>query len=175
MRRFPIFFVILAGVVISYRIIVLFVLAIVLAIVMLRFILRLYRTMRNAVVNRRLTHVDNMDGIQFESYIENVLKNCGYKNIKLTEKYDYGVDIIAVKDGIRWGIQVKRHSGLVKADAVRQVVTGLLVYGCDRAMVITNSVFSRAAVRLADSNECVLIDRRGLLRIVALNWFGIFC
>lgn len=165
MRRFPIFFLIFAGVVITYRTFVLYTLVIVAALVMLRLSLRLYRTMRNVVVNRRLTHVDDMDGVEFESYIAGVLKKQGYTNIKLTEKYDYGVDIIAVKDGIRWGIQVKRYSGLVKADAVRQVVTGLRIYDCDRAMVITNSVFSRVAVQLANSNECVLIDRNVLTKM----------
>ena len=165
MRRFPLFYVILAGVVITYQTLILYVLTIVAVIVMLYLSLRLYRTMRNVVVNRRLTHVDDMDGIDFETYIADVLKNHGYTNIRLTEKYDYGVDIIAVKNGIRWGIQVKRYSGLVKADAVRQVVTGLRIYDCDRAMVITNSVFSRVAIRLANSNECVLIDRSGLAKM----------
>ena len=169
MHRFPVFYVILAGVVITYRTFVFYALVIVAAFVMLRLSLKLYRAMRNVVVNRRLTHVDDMDGIEFETYIAGILKNRGYTNIKLTEKYDYGVDIIAVKNGVRWGIQVKRYSGLVKADAVRQVVTGLKVYDCDRAMVITNSVFSRVAERLADSNECVLIDRRELSRIIALD------
>ena len=84
MRRFPIFFVLLAGVVIAYRNFVLYALVIVAALVMLRLSLRLYRTMRNMVVNQRLTHVDDMDGIEFESYIANVLKNCGYTNINLT-------------------------------------------------------------------------------------------
>lgn len=165
MRRFPLFFVILGGVVITYRTFVLYTLVIIAVFVMLRLSLKLYQTMRNKVVNRRLSHVDDMDGIEFETYIVGVLKNSGYTNIKLTEKYDYGVDIIAVKDGIRWGVQVKRYSGLVKADAVRQVVTGLRIYDCDRAMVITNSVFSRVAVRLANSNGCVLIDRSGLSKM----------
>lgn len=66
---------------------------------------------------------------------------------------------------LHWGIQVKRYSGLVKAEAVRQVLTGLRGYSCDRAMVITNSVFSRVAVQLAESNECVLVDRSGLARM----------
>ena len=162
MHRFPLFFVILVGVVITYRAFVLYVLVIITVFIVLRLILRLYRTVRHVVVNRRLSHVDDMDGIEFETYIAGILKNCDYKNIELTEKYDYGVDIIAVKDGIRWGIQVKRYSGLVKAEAVRQVVTGLRVYDCDRAMVITNSVFSRVAIRLANSNGCILIDRSGL-------------
>ncbi len=140
MRRFPLIFVLLVGVCITYRTFILYTLVGIVALVMLRLSLRLYRTMRNVVVNRRLTHVDDKDGIEFETYIADVLKNQGYTNIKLTEKYDYGVDIIAEKDGIRWGIQVKRYSGLVKADAVRQVVTGLRIYDCHCAMVITNSV-----------------------------------
>jgi restriction system protein len=86
----------------------------------------------------------------------------GYGAIRLTEKYDYGVDIIAVKDSITWGIQVKRYNGLVKANAVRQVVTALRKYRCDRAMVITNSIYSRVAKELAQSNDCVLVDGNNL-------------
>ena len=112
--------------------------------------------------NLRLQDVDSMDGISFEHYIVQLLAERGYSNVSLTEQYDYGVDIIAEKDGVRWGIQTKRYSGLVKAEAVRQVVTGLRLYGCDRAMVVTNSTYSNVAKRLAEGNDCVLIDRDGL-------------
>ena len=112
--------------------------------------------------NLRLQDVDSMDGISFEYYIAQLLAERGYSNISLTEQYDYGVDIIAEKDGVRWGVQTKRYSGLVKAEAVRQVVTGLRLYGCDRAMVVTNSTYSNVAKRLAEGNDCVLIDRDGL-------------
>ena len=111
--------------------------------------------------------VDSMDGLAFERYIAALLKRQGYTNVKLTERYDLGVDIIADKNGVRWGIQVKRYSGLVKALAVRQVVTGLRKYGCDRAMVITNSSFSRVATELAESNDCILVTRKELAR-----WIG---
>jgi len=104
--------------------------------------------------------IDTMTGLQFEKYIANVLKQRGFMNVQLTEQYDLGVDIIADKDGIRWGIQVKRYSGLVKAEAVRQVVTALKLYGCDRAMVVTNSTFSKQAKILARHNDCVLVDGR---------------
>jgi len=106
-----------------------------------------------------------MDGLNFEQYVANLLRANGFHNVSLTEKYDFGVDIIAEKDGMRWGIQAKRYSGLVKADAVRQIVTGLRLYGCDRAMVITNSTYSAVAQRLAAGNDCVLIDRIGLNRL----------
>lgn len=117
--------------------------------------------------NLRLKDIDLMDGISFEHYIAQLLAERGYSNISLTEQYDYGVDIIAEKDGIHWGVQVKRYSGLVKAEAVRQVVTGLRLYGCDRAMVITNSTYSNAAKRLAEGNNCVLIDRDGLANLIS--------
>jgi len=113
--------------------------------------------------NPAMMTIDTMDGLSFEKYIASLLRTRGYTNLQLTEEYDYGVDIIADKNGIRWGIQVKRYSGLVKAEAVRQVVTALKIYHCDQAMVITNSTFSRVATELADSNDCLLIDRGALL------------
>lgn len=116
-----------------------------------------------------LREVDAMDGLAFERYVAALLQKKGFHHIRLTEKYDLGVDIIAEKDGIRWGIQVKRYSGLVKAAAVRQVVTGLRLYDCDRAMVITNSTYSTVAKRLATGNDCILIDRTQLHRLHANN------
>ncbi|AHB41948.1 integral membrane protein [Candidatus Saccharibacteria bacterium RAAC3_TM7_1] len=120
------------------------------------------------VVRRRfvaIRDVDRMNGLEFEQYIAELLRKNGFHNVCLTEKYDLGVDIIAEKDGTRWGIQTKCYTGLVKADSVRQAVTGLRLYDCDRAMVITNSVYSAVAQRLAVSNDCLLIDRSGLNRL----------
>jgi len=113
-----------------------------------------------------MTAIDKMTGLEFERYIVGLLKAQGYTNIKLTEEFDYGIDIIANKGTIRWGIQVKRYSGLVKADAVRQVVTALKKYNCERSMVITNSKFSEVARELAKSNNCVLVDGETLSRWV---------
>ena len=128
-----------------------------------------------AIRRHRLAHalsisgVDMMSGLEFELYVAQLLTNLGYSRVKLTETYDLGVDIIAQDEDVRWGIQVKRHSGLVKAEAVRQVVTGLNVYGCDRSMVITNSTFSDPAVRLANSNNCVLVDRNKLIELIDIQ------
>lgn len=117
---------------------------------------------RRSNINRE---VDDMSGLEFERYVAELLRAGGFHGVSLTERYDYGVDIIAKKDGVRWGIQVKRRSGLVKANAVRQVVTGLKVYDCNRSMVITNGVYSTVARRLAVANNCVLLDRTGLKRL----------
>ncbi len=103
--------------------------------------------------------IGTMDPLAFEVYIAKLLKHRGFRNVRLTERFDYGVDVIAEKDGVRWGVQVKRYNNMVKAEAVRQVVTALIRYKCDRGMVVTNSTFSRPARELAADNRCVLIGR----------------
>lgn len=103
--------------------------------------------------------INSMDGLAFEQYVAKLLKSQGYTKVVLTERYDLGVDIIAVRDGIRWGVQVKRYSTMVGAEAVRQVVTALRTYHCQRAMVVTNNTFSRPATILAATNNCVLIGK----------------
>ncbi len=110
--------------------------------------------------------IDNLNGPEFEHYIAKLLSANGFHNVTLTEKYDFGVDIIAKKNGIIYGIQVKRYSNLVKASAIRQVVTGLKVYKCDQAMVITNSSYSNVAKQLAQANNCILIDRKRLNKLI---------
>ncbi len=131
---------------------------------------RIYKVVKRvrAWFNRNQTdiaEIDAMSGPEFELYVAELLKQQGYQHVRLTEKYDYGVDIVAVKDGFTWGVQVKRSSGLVKANAIRQVVTALRMYSCDRAMVITNGEFSRVATELAECNGCLLIDRDKLLQL----------
>lgn len=118
-----------------------------------------YRKTQRKLRALDIAAVDTMDPLEFEVYVGKLLKHRGFTNVQLTERYDYGVDVVAEKDGVRWGVQVKRYNHMVRAEAVRQVVTALIRYKCDRAMVVTNNVFSRPAKELAADNKCVLIDR----------------
>jgi len=161
--------ILIAGTIYTYWGYVKYVLAAIILLFVARSVIKLVRKFRTVRRDLHLRDIDTMSGIDFEYYIAQLLIGLGCDNVLLTEKYDYGVDIVAEKDGIRWGVQVKRHSGLVKAAAVRQVVTGLRLYGCDRAMVITNSTFSNVAQRLAAGNDCVLIDRTRLDALIQLK------
>lgn len=102
--------------------------------------------------------VESMSWNEFEYFVADWLIDRGYTDVRLTEHYDLGVDIVAKKDGVTWGVQVKHYRGLVGINAVRQVVVALKMYGCDRAMVVTNSTFSRPAIELARSQDCLLIN-----------------
>lgn len=131
------------------------------------FVTRKYIQTRRRLHALQIADVDTMDPLKFEEYVAMLLRYQGFHNIRLTTKFDYGVDVIAEKDGVRWGVQVKRYSGQVKADAVRQVVTALIRYSCTRSMVVTNSTFSRPARVLAADNQCVLLDRDILAEWIA--------
>lgn len=129
-----------------------------------------YRKVQQKLRALDIAAIDTMDPLEFEVYVARLLRSQGFTSVRLTERYDYGVDIVAHKNGVTWGVQVKRYSNIVKAEAVRQVVTALIRYKCDRAIVVTNSTFSRPATELAADNKCVLIDRDQLADWIVQFW-----
>lgn len=163
---FIIFWAILIGIVVSsYKLFLIHVILLLIGLSLLLLLVKKINKLRRRKRILALSEIDFMSGEDFELYVADLLKNNGFHNVRLTGKYDMGIDIIAEKNGIGWGIQVKRYSGLVKASAIRQVVTALNFYNCDRSMVITNSYFSNVAKLLAESNGCLLIDRAKLINI----------
>jgi hypothetical protein len=42
----------------------------------------------------RRRDIDTMDGLDFEQYVADLLQTNGYRNVSLTERYDFGVDIM---------------------------------------------------------------------------------
>ena len=104
--------------------------------------------------------VDAMDGFQFEQYVAGLLSYQGYSHIQVTQASgDYGIDVIAVKDGQRWAIQSKRYSKPVSQAAIREAVAGAVYYQCQRSMVVATNTFTKHAKALARSNGTVLVDR----------------
>lgn len=108
--------------------------------------------------------VDAMTGVDFEHYVAAVLRGTGY-SVELTRATgDFGVDLIATRDGVRTAVQCKRQNRVVNGSAVQQVVAGAPVYDCSATMVVTNHSYTRAAAQLAEVHGCVLVDRTRLAR-----------
>lgn len=109
-------------------------------------------------------NINQMSGIDFENFVAKWLALGGYRRIKLTKKSsDYGVDILAVKDGVPIGVQCKRYSGRVGVSAIQEICAGLSYYDLEKGIVITNSTFTKNAVNLAVSNGIELVDGEELL------------
>lgn len=127
-------------------------------------LITLYKNYKMKKLIQSTSDIDSLSWSEFEHYVADKLKMQGYTNVWLTEHYDLGVDVVATKDGIIWGVQVKHYSNPVRIEAVRAAVAGLKIYKCDRAMVVTNNFFTAPAIELANSNNCILIDRQAIAK-----------
>lgn len=106
--------------------------------------------------------VDAMDGFQFEAFLVEIFQTIGY-DVKETKKTgDQGADLFVSRFGKNIVIQAKNYSGVVGNSAVQQAISAKTFYGCDEAMVVTNSYFSKSAKELALSAGVRLVDRAEL-------------
>lgn len=94
----------------------------------------------------------NMTGAEFESYIGRRLKGMGYKDVRVTQTSgDFGADVIAVNsNGETVCIQCKHYSKPVGIKAVQEIYSAKQYYNCQKAMVITNATYTKAAIDLAN-------------------------
>lgn len=100
-----------------------------------------------------------LTGVEYEYNIAAYLKRKGYWGVKVTKASgDYGVDITAHKYGKKYAVQCKYYTQPVGVAAVQEVVAGRAYYGCDRAMVVTNSTYTTAAKELAKCNNVTLLE-----------------
>lgn len=114
-----------------------------------------------------LKQLDKMDGHQFEYACADILKANGYKHVKVTRSSgDFGVDIIAEKDKVRYAIQCKRYNHKLDNTPIQEVVGGLAYYQCDKGAVMTNQYFTEPAKQLAQVNDIKLLDRDTLSHMV---------
>ncbi len=106
--------------------------------------------------------IDAMDGAEFEGYVAARLDRAGWQVTFTPPVGDYGVDLIAEKDGRYVAVQCKRYGKPVGVAAVQQVVSGARHHGCTRSIVVSNQEFTSAARQLARTHGCQLIGRRVL-------------
>jgi restriction system protein len=103
--------------------------------------------------------VDAMDGFQFEDFLVKIFQTMGYDVKETKRTQDQGADLFVTRFDKNMVIQAKNYSGSVGNSAVQQVISAKTFYGCDEAMVVTNSYFTKSAKELADSAMVRLIDR----------------
>lgn len=110
-----------------------------------------------------IVDIDIMSGFEFEKFISRLFQNMGYKSYATQETNDQGVDVIAEKGDVRIAIQTKCYNGVVGNSAIQEIVAGMKYYDADKAMVITNSTFTKSAIELARKNNVQLWDRKTLI------------
>lgn len=109
------------------------------------------------------------DGFQFESQIASALTKDGFVNVQVTEKSgDFGADILAEKDGVKYVVQCKYYSSSVGVKAVQQVFSSKIHYSAHVAVVATNSIFTKAAKVLAEETGVILWNGKKVQEMLGL-------
>ena len=72
---------------------------------------------------------------------------------------DYGVDILAEKDGVTYAIQCKSYTAPVGVKAVQEAYAGRDYYDRMVGAVLTNQYFTQPAVEAARKLKILLWDR----------------
>lgn len=111
-----------------------------------------------------------MDGFKFEEYVASLLIKCGYEKVVVTQKSgDFGADVTAEKQEVKYVIQCKYYTSQVGIEAVQQIHAAKLHYNAHVAIVATNSVYTRAAQTLAQSVGVVLWDGKDIIEMAAIG------
>lgn len=119
-------------------------------------------------INAELLTVDLMEGHDFEYWCANALQDMGFSEVQVTPgSGDLGVDIVAVKDNLKYAIQCKRYSADLGNAPIQEVYTGKTVYRCHIAAVITNRYFTPGAQELAAASGVLLWDRDWISNYIA--------
>ena len=119
-----------------------------------------------AEIGYLIDQVDRMTGEEFEEFLACCFRNLGYA-VEMTPKTgDFGADLILSKARNKTVIQAKRYQGKVGNSAVQEVVSAVKYYGAQDAIVITNSMFTSNAHKLAQANGVQLWGREQLIDLV---------
>ena len=110
---------------------------------------------------RRYTDAfEDMDGHEFEYFCADLLEQRGFVEVEVTRgSGDYGIDILAEKDGVTYAVQCKRYTAPVGVKAIQEAYAGRDYYDRMVGAVLTNQYFTQPAVDAARKLKILLWDR----------------
>ncbi|MDE6944820.1 MAG: restriction endonuclease [Lachnospiraceae bacterium] len=127
---------------------------------LLLFIAGIVCVIRSIRRNRRMRVMDEMEGHDFEYFCADLLEKQGFAEVEVTRgSGDFGVDILAEKEGVTYAVQCKRYNGPVGVDAVLRTYAGRDYYDRMVGVVMTNQYFTAPAVAAAEKLRILLWDR----------------
>lgn len=127
---------------------------------------------RAAIERAGMASIDQMSGADFEHRMRVAFEIEGYTVYHVGQRGDFGAVLVLDAPGLRTVVQTKRWQQSVGPGAVQEVVASRAHYGANRAIVVTNSVFTKNAQALAKSNSVEMWDRGKLIDFLAAQEFG---
>lgn len=109
-------------------------------------------------------------GIEFEERCLNKLKRLGFQNVSRTPiSGDYGADIVAFIDQIKYIFQCKDVNKRQGVHAIQEILGAKNIYKANRCVVISKSGFTPNAHKLAKVNFILLLTSEELFKAEDAN------
>lgn len=99
------------------------------------------------------------NGLDFEFWVAAQLRKFGWDAAATTVSGDQGVDVVAIKNSVKVGIQCKLYSTNVGNKAVQEIIAAKAYFDFDYGAVITNAGYTRSAKELADKSRVRLLSQ----------------
>ena len=116
-------------------------------------------------VDREITSGDMLSGEHYEILCRNLLQAQGWRVSATPATGDQGADLIADAGRRRIVIQCKFYNRPVGNKAVQEAAAALAFHAGDRAVVVSNAGFTRAARHLAAANAVLLLHHDQLAEL----------
>ncbi len=111
--------------------------------------------------------MDLMEGHEFEYFCADLLRKKGFIEVEVTKgSGDYGIDILAEKDGVTYAVQCKCYTAPIGVKAIQETYAGRDYYDRMVGAVMTNQYFTTPAVEAAKKLKILLWDRGYLDRMM---------
>jgi len=76
---------------------------------------------------------------------------------------DYGGDIVAERDGLRWCLQCKDTVKPSGVQSIQQAIAAAGYYGCDYSAVVSSGGFTEQAMSLTARLKVTLLNKNSLV------------
>ncbi|MCF8448191.1 MAG: restriction endonuclease [Bacteroidia bacterium] len=118
--------------------------------------------------------LDRLNPNLFEASIGALYQKQGFEVHLTPYSNDKGVDVVVMKNGNNYLIQVKQTKSTVGNDAIQEICASKNYYEaafneCFNLLAITNNDFSSTAKTLANSNQITLLNRSNLKTLINNN------
>lgn len=121
--------------------------------------------LKNRFKKANIKDIDKMNGLDFELYLSILFRELGYKAIVTNGSHDFGADLILKKGNHKIVVQAKRYGykNNVSIGAIQEVFASQRYHNADESWVITNSFFTKSALKLAKPCNVTLKNRYDLV------------
>ena len=122
---------------------------------------------QHSIPKQREKDLNQFTGQEFEEFLKELFGKMGYEVEKTPISGDYGTDLI-LYDKLKQKtlVQAKRHNNKINIKAIQEIVASIKHYKAHSGIVVTNSVFTKPAKKLAASNNILLLDGNKLKELI---------